>query len=364
MRIGVVLLLLFTSTVARSAPQAAAAPVDRTQLDRFWADPRHVGTRALGVYRLNGVVGTYYAPGYSATNRFIGWSATKSITCTAIGILVDAGKLQLDAPAPVPAWQAAGDPRRAITLRHLLHMSSGLQHDEGARDGLPIEKADTPQLLFGKAAGNAVAYAAAKPLKSPPGNTYEYSTATTTLLADIVSRTITSEIDPAKRKAIVARWYRDTIFAPMGMQSVAIEFDAAGNFLGGSLAHATLDDWAHFGLTYLRNGVGINGQAVVSPAWVTFVRTPSATDGGYGGHFWLNRPRTNAAGKTNPALFPEKGPADAYAAVGHDGQYVIIVPSKQIVVVRLGFTLDPQLQPVRDWLGDIVNSFPDVPPPK
>jgi CubicO group peptidase (beta-lactamase class C family) len=343
-------------------PASARRMSPQENLARLLQDQRKAGTRALGIYRLSDATPIVedYALGYSAKNRFVSWSMAKSITSTAIGILVDSGKLQLDAPAPVPAWRGNNDPRGKITLRHLLNMSSGLKQDEGASKTVPIEKADTPRFLFGDVASNAVAYITAKPLEMPPGTDYKYSTATSIILGDIVSRTITSEIDPEKRKAIMAAWLQENVFLATGMKNAVAEFDAAGNFLGGSFVHAPLSDWANFGLTYLRDGVGPTGKTVISKKWVDFVRTSAPTEGGYGGHFWLNKPRTTQYGKTHPALFPEKGPADAYAAIGHLGQYVIIVPSKQIVVVRLGKNNDDKLQLTRDWLGDIVNSFPDV----
>ena len=147
----------------------------------------------------------------------------------------------------------------------------------------------------------------------------------------------------------------DRLIRPAGMTSLVCEFDAAGTMLGGSLCHATAHDWARFGQMYLHGGV-VKGRQVVPAEWVSFVRTPAKTDGGYGGHFWLNRARPAGS---DPALFPEAGPPDAYAAIGHLGQYVVVVPSKRLVVVRLGKTLDDRLAPVRQAIGRLVNAFPD-----
>jgi CubicO group peptidase (beta-lactamase class C family) len=154
----------------------------------------------------------------------------------------------------------------------------------------------------------------------------------------------------------------ERLAGPAAMPSLLCEFDASGNLLGGSLCHATARDWANFGQLYLNFGM-VAGREVVSPAWVQFVRTPAPHNPGYGGQFWLNRPQLKGQ---NPALFPELGPSDAFAAIGHLGQYVIIVPSKRLVVVRLGKTQDDVLGPVRPALGRLVNSYPDVPraPPR
>jgi CubicO group peptidase (beta-lactamase class C family) len=140
------------------------------------------------------------------------------------------------------------------------------------------------------------------------------------------------------------------------MASLLCEFDPQGNLYGGSLCFATARDWAAFGQLYLDGGV-VAGVQVVRPDWVRFVREPSPTNPGYGGQFWLNR--RQVSGQDN-ALFWRAGPADAFAALGHLGQYVIVVPSKRIVVVRLGKTQDDDLQPVRNALSKLVNSFPAV----
>ncbi|MDO9490241.1 MAG: serine hydrolase, partial [Sphingomonadaceae bacterium] len=331
-----------------SAPQGAAAA--------FFTRPELGETRALIVLQDGVPVIERYATGYAAGNRFISWSMAKSLTATLVGQLVADGRLQLDAPAPVPAWQRTpGDPRAKITLRQLLHMSSGLDHTEG---GERLQDADTVRILFTDRAGDAAAASVAQPLEAPPGARYEYSTATSVILADIVQRTIAPEArTPPARRAAMRAYMLEHLIRPAGMSSLVCEFDAAGTMLGGSLCHATARDWARFGQMYLDGG-RVGGQQVVAPDWIDFVRTPAATDGGYGGHFWLNRARPAGS---DAALFPEMGPDDAYAAIGHLGQYVVVVPSKQLVVVRLGKTQDEVLAPVRQAVGRLVNSFPTRP---
>lgn len=350
--------LLFASAVAAPAAMARAPDtVEEAAVRLLFEAPGVTGTRAVVVLKDGKRVAERYAPGYTPDNRFISWSMAKSVTSTMIGILVDQGKLQLDAPAPVPAWQKPGDPRAAITLRQMLHMSSGIRHQESGEENAPVEKADTTQLLFGKSAADFVGAALAKPLESKPGSIYEYSTANSTLLAWIAGNRITQETEPLKRRAAIALWLRQNIFLPAGMPSAVPEFDAQGNFLGGSLVHATARDWANFGQTYLNKGVGPTGKRVVSESWVNFVQQPAPTDAGYGGHFWLNKIRTSKNGTKFPALFPDMGPADAYAAVGHLGQYVIVIPSENMVLVRLGKTQDETLAPVRAALGQAVRQL-------
>ncbi len=342
-RIFMVVLLGWAQAASARAPDTIPETAARLLFDA----PGVSGTRAAVVMQDGKIIAEQYAPGFSASTRLVSWSMAKSITSTMIGILVDQKKLSLDQFAPIPAWQKPGDPRGKITIADMLHMSSGLQHQESGDTDVPIEKADTTQFLFGTSAGDFVAAASARPLESPPSTVFEYSTATTVLLGFIAGNVITAETDPQKRRHAIAVWLRHYIFEPAGMPSAVAEFDARGNFLGGSLVHATARDWANFGQTYLNNGIGPAGKRVVSKAWVTYARKPAATDPTYGAHFWLNTPRT---GKPSN-LFPEYGPPDAYAAIGHLGQYVVIVPSQRLVVVRLGKTRDDQLDAVQKSLG-------------
>ena len=351
MILAVAAALLGAAAAAPSAPPGA-----RAAADAFFTRADLAETRALIVLRDGVPVIERYAPDYGAGNRFISWSMAKSLTSTLVGQLVADGKLQLDAPAPVPAWhRTAGDPRARITLRQLLHMSSGLAHVEG---GERLQDADTVRILFTDRAADAAAASVAQPLEAAPGANYEYSTATSVILADIVQRTIAPAAKtPQARRAAMRDHMQRRLIRPAGMTSLVCEFDAAGTMLGGSLCHATARDWARFGQMYLDGG-RVDGRQVVPTGWIGFVRTPAATDGGYGGHFWLNRPRP---GGSDAALFPAMGPADAYAAIGHLGQYVVIVPSKRLVVVRLGKTQDEALAPVRAAVGRLVNSFPTPP---
>ncbi len=313
-------------------------------------------TRALIVLKDGQPVIKRYAPGYSDKNRFISWSMAKSVTASAVGILVADGKLSLDAPAPVAAWHTkTGDPRAAITLRHLLNMSSGLQHEEL---GNPVEKADTVNILFAHGAENAAAAAEAKPLSSRPGSVWQYSTATSVILADIVTRAITLETDPQKKCSAIRAWFDTRLFSPAGISTAVWECDRAGTFLGGSFLHMSAPDWAWFGEMYRNNGAS-NGKQVIPAEWIKFERTPAPAhnNGHYGAHFWLNfAPKPTQ----RPALFYPRGARDIYAMLGHVGQYVIISPSQHIVIVRLGQTSDGDLNAIRTALSELADTFPAV----
>ena len=344
------IILATAGILLSAAPTAAPHPAP---VEAFFTDPALAETRALVVLKDGVPVVERYGRGYGRDNRLIGWSMSKSVTSTLVGQLVADGRVRLDAPAPVPAWhRAPGDPRARITLRQLLHMSSGLAHIEG---GERLQDADTVRILFTDRAADAAGASEVQPLEAAPGAKYEYSTATSVILADIVQRTVAPGArTPAERRQAMRAHMLDRLIRPAGMTSLVCEFDAAGTMLGGSLCHATARDWARFGQMYLDGGV-VNGRQVVPAAWVAFVRSPAATDGGYGGHFWLNRARPKGS---DPALFPNSGPADAFAAIGHLGQYVVVVPSKRLVVVRLGKTQDGDLAPVRQAIGRLVNLYP------
>ena len=334
------------------APAAIAAALPVSALpaaDAFFTDPALGETRALIVLKDGKPIFERYAPGYGPGTRLISWSMAKSLTSTLVGLLVGDGRLELDTPAPVPEWR--GDARAKITLRQLLHMASGLRHDEA---GPAPETSDTNRALFADTSGDIYKAAVAEPTQVPPGTRFQYNTLTTHILARIVADVLAPGATPVQRRQAVRAFINDRLAGPAGMASLLCEFDPQGNVYGGSLCHATARDWAAFGQLYLDGGV-VAGVQVVRPDWVRFVRAPSPTNAGYGGQFWLNRRPAN--GK-DEALFWRAGPADAFAAIGHLGQYVIVVPTRRLVVVRLGKTQDEALQPVRDGLAKLVNAVP------
>ena len=310
-------------------------------------------TRAVLMLRDGNVAAKRYAPGYSDQNRFISWSMAKSVTAVLIGELVAEGRLQLDAPVPFGEWQKPGDPRAAITLRQMLHMSSGLEHVE---IGEIIYKSDTNQNLFVGGTSDMAARSLAKGLESKPGTEYEYSSMTSLLLAELITRQITNSKDPRVRARAYTAFAFEHVFNPAGIKSAVLDFDGAGTQIGGSIIYMTLEDWGRFG-SLLLEGKGEDGAQVIAPDWLSFMRTPSKTDSGYGGHVWLNLPRSGE-GARNPALFPGKGPASLFSAIGHLGQYVIVSPDQKMVLVRLGKTNDPDLEPVRKALGAVVAKIP------
>ncbi|MDE1916320.1 MAG: serine hydrolase [Sphingomonadales bacterium] len=307
-------------------------------------------TRALLVMYKGRIVAERYAPGYSANTPLIGWSMSKTVTGVLVGLLVADGRLRLDESLPVPTWQRPGDPRGEITLRQLLQMRSGLRHVETSD---PARNADTVRMLFTDGRDDMAAYAEAQPLETEPGRVFRYSTATSVILSDIATRALTDSRDPTTRREVMADYLHTRLFEPLGMKSAVAEYDAAGTLEGGSMIHATARDWARFG-EFLRLQGTVQGVRVVPSDWVHFMTSPSPRNPAYGAQLWLNR--REDSGKAE--LFPERGPKNIFAAIGHLGQYIIVSPDQQLTIVRLGKTPDAERAALVARLADIAVLFP------
>jgi len=332
-------------TLIGSAATIAASPDD--VLAPLFA-PDQGDTRAAILVEDGRVIAKRYAPGYSDGNRFISWSTAKTMTAMLVGELVSDGRLQLDAPAPIAEWHRPGDPRSGITLRQLLQMSSGLKHTEV---GKPIEASDTNQVLFVSGTADMAARAIAQPLEAKPGEKFEYSSLTTIILAEIVTRALTDSHDPKTR----AKAYRDfafeRLYKPAGATGAFLEFDGAGTQIGGSLIHLSLNDFAAMGALLL-DGKGADGSQVIAPDWLAFMKTPSPRKAIYGGQTWLNRFAADG-----------KGPAIA-SMNGHLGQYVLTFRGTGrdgkphgYVLVRLGNTREDRLDVVEHAMGKIAEGL-------
>ena len=271
-------------------------------------------TRAIVIVRDDRIVAEHYAPGFDKDTPQLGWSMTKSIVNALCGILVQNHQLDIQEPADVPAWQA--DDRKQITINHLLQMNSGLEWEE---DYAGIS--DATRMLF--EAADVSKIQAAKPLRYPPGTHWNYSSGTTNLLSGLLRKRFDSWQD-----------YLDfphrALFNRMGMTTMVMETDATGNYIASSYSFATPRDWAKFGLLYLHDGVW-RGERLLPAGWVRYTTTPApGSDGAYGAHFWLN------AGGEYPHC-----PRDMYYCAGFQGQYVYILPSQNMVIVRMGLKSYP-----------------------
>lgn len=341
---SIVLAAALLATGSSATPTDAVAPLFAAGLGE---------TRAALMIRDGRVVAKRYAAGYSDATRFISWSMAKTVTAMLVGALVADGRLRLDAPAPIAEWHGPADPRRAITLRQLLNMASGLRHTEV---GDPLEASDTNQTLFVSGTQGMAARAIAVPLEARPGAKFEYSSLTTIILAEIVTRTLTASRDPQVRARTYRAFAQQRLFGPAGISSAVMEFDGAGTQIGGSLIYMTLDDFARLG-TVLLHGRAADGRQLVAPDWLAFMKAPSPTDPEYGGQLWLNR----AGGvDRHPTLFPGRGADTLVSCLGHLGQFVIASPDQDLVLVRLGKTQDdtPAFSALREALARVVAQVP------
>lgn len=287
-------------------------------------------TRSVLVVYKDHILAEKYLNGFDKTSLMHGWSMTKSIMATMYGILQYQGLINIDETTGLESWKH--DERKEISYSDLLHMNSGLAWDEAY-----FNISDVTKMLYLESdmglsqEGNA--------LIGVPNHTWNYSSGTTNLLGGPLLR---SRFE--SHQAYLDFWYEELI-DKIGMHSMVIEADLAGNYVGSSYAWATTRDWAKFGLLYLHQGHW-KDQQIFDSSWANYVATPTNdSEGRYGAHFWLN------AG----AHYPD-APKDLYSCEGFKGQYVFIIPSKQLVVVRTGLKADPKFD-VNAFLRDIVTSI-------
>lgn len=331
-------------------PGAARRPLAR-EIDQLFTGEALGETRAVVLLHEGRIAAERYAPGYDADTRFISWSMAKTVTAVMIGMLVADGRLELDAPAPVPAWQRPGDARSEITLRHLLQMRSGLDHTEAGP--VPVESSEV-RMLFLDGRDDMAGWAEEQPLEAEPGERFEYSSNTTVILADIAARTLTDSEDPEARRQAVADYLAARLFEPLDMSSVVPEFDARGTLIGGSLIHATARDWARFA-DFLRNKGSYRGAQLVPRQWIEQMVTPSPKSPHYGFQTWLNRP----TGQSEHPLMPERAPESLFAMIGHMGQYALVSPSQRVTLVRLGHSDAPQRNALLQQAADVLELYPE-----
>lgn len=298
-------------------------------------------TRAIIVLYDGKIIAERYAPGFTKATPQLGWSMTKSVTNALVGILVKNGRIKVKDPAPVPEWRSPGDPRGSITLDELMHMSSGLKFKEVYDDPL----SDVVRMLFAEA--DSGAFASSMPLEAPPDTRWQYSSGTTNIISRIVRRAAAGSLNeyfsfPGK-----------ALFNKIGMTSAVMEPDPSGTFVGSSFMYATPRDWARFGLFCLNDGMW-GGERILPEGWMKYSTTPSPTAprSMYGAQFWLN-----AGDPSNPTdRWMPKAPNDMYSLWGFEGQYVSMVPSRRLVIVRLGLSVPEENWDQGQFIADIINA--------
>ncbi|PBB31935.1 class C beta-lactamase-related serine hydrolase [Mesorhizobium sp. M1A.F.Ca.IN.020.06.1.1] len=277
------------------------------------------GMRAVVVVKNGRIVAERYGEGFSAKTPLLGWSMTKTVNAAIVGTLVKDGKMALDNKGLFSPWKADG--RAAISLADMMAMSSGLEFNEDYGD-----VADVTRMLYLEP--DMAGFAETKPLGGEVGKAFSYSSGTAVMLSRLWQEAIGDKV-----KAL--SWPRTALFEPLGMHSAVLETDERGTFVGSSYLYATAHDWARFGQFLLQGGVW-NGAQILPAGFVDWMRQPAPASKVYGnGQVWIEGP----GDEENPGAGAAAGlPKDTYWMEGHDGQTVAIIPSEQLVVVRLGLT--------------------------
>jgi CubicO group peptidase (beta-lactamase class C family) len=274
----------------------------------------------------------------TADSLLISWSTAKSIAHAAVGLLVGDGVLDLAAIADVPEWK--GTDKERITLLDLLEMRPGLEFVEDyADDGTSHCLA----MLFGEGARDHAAYAAALPVIHEPGTVWNYSSGTTNILTRILGRVI------GNGQGGMEEFLRERLFEPCAMTSAIPKFDDAGTWVGSSYVYATARDFAKFGELYRNDGVTESGRRILPAGWVDHGRTFVAHDPtdeldtgfDYGRHWWM---------------WPEF--AGSIAAHGYEGQFILVIPDRELTVVHLGKTESGVRSHLVSQLRSLVNALP------
>ncbi len=306
-------------------------------MDHAFSDPApdDMGeTHAFLAVQSGQIVLERYWRTFTKADTYPSWSMAKSITQALVGILVREGKIDVHAPAAVPEWTENGGVRSHITLDQLLRMSSGLKFREDYVDG---DASDVIEMLFGQGKHDVAAFAAAFPLEAAPDSHWSYSSGTSNLVARAAAIALGGKGD------VFEAFMRKELFDPIGMRSPLPKFDDAGTFIGSSFCFCTARDFARFGLLYMRDGVW-DGRRILPEGWVDYARTPTAVPPdeplGYGAHWWL--------GLCGPGSF---------SANGYQGQYTILIPDLDLILVRHGDSLDEKGEKTKAWLAQVADCF-------
>ncbi len=269
---------------------------------------------AFVVLHKGAVVAERYDEGISAKTQLLSWSMGKSFTNALVGIMSGDGLVDINAPMDIPEWQADG--RKAITMKDLMQMQSGLQWNEDYGN-----RSDVNLMLHRET--DMGAYAQAKPLEYEPGTYWYYSSGSTNLVMRYLRGKFSSD------EAFLT-YIRERLFAPLAISNPHFEPDMSGTPVGSSYLYVTARDYARFGQLFLDDGC-IGGQRILPEGWVEYTATPASNSNNeYGAFFWLNRNH-----------YCPDAPEDMISCQGHDGQEIYIIPSKELVVVILGYSPKP-----------------------
>ena len=336
--------------------------VDRAALDAALAEA--FGQKAAGLGETREVaiivggklVHEQYGAGYKADMKLVSWSMAKSITQALVGVAAKQGKVNPDEPMGSPHW-AANDKRAQIPWRTWLQMTDGMRYLE--IEAKTVADSDASRKLFGPGRLDVANYCAGLPLIHEPGTHWNYNSCGIVLTADALTRAVVPTPEsPTARRAAMMQWMNESLFDVIGMK-VQPEFDASGLVYGSALIYASARDFAKFGLLYLRDG-SWDGQRVLPEGWVDFARTAGKSENAdiYGAGWWVTP--ADGDGKPYKSRMDTGPQRDAFSAEGFEGQFTLIVPSKDLIIVRLGFTPEKDLRTgaIRVWLGRVARAFP------
>ncbi|MGQ8338143.1 serine hydrolase domain-containing protein [Sunxiuqinia sp. A32] len=300
------------SLISDSVPSGINMDQLEKSLKQAMADTiPYKGTFALMVVYKGQPVAEVYRDDFSSKNRFLSWSMAKSFTNALVGLKVKSGDIDINKPVEITEWE--NDERRNITWNNLLHMNSGLEWNESYGN-----LSDVTVMLH--KVGDMGAYTAEKDVAYPPDSVWSYSSGTTNLVCKLLRNTFEDDQEFYK-------YPREALFNKIGMKSAVFEMDASGTFVGSSYLYASMRDFARFGMLYLNNGIW-EGEQILPEGWVEYTtQIAKGSKGQYGAFFWLNR-----SGDLPDA------PEDTFLCRGHDGQFIVIIPSKDLVIVRTGYS--------------------------
>jgi CubicO group peptidase (beta-lactamase class C family) len=324
--------------IAGPAPVAPINDELRAAVDAAFAEPDgppYRWTKAVIIAHDGRIVAEKYAPGVGIDTPLLGYSATKSVVNALIGVLVREKRLSVGQPAPVAAWRDPADRRHAITIDHLLRMTSGLALGNSLEER---HKGWDPSARMLFIERDKAGFAESVALESAPGSAWNYADGNTVILSRIIRHAVGGHAED------VLRFARHELFDPLGMRTVTFPFDATGTPLGSSAMLASARDWARFGLLYLNDGV-VGERRILPEGWVRYSSTPTPVAWiGYGAGWWTNVGSSEGATRRRTRGMPP----DSFFASGLLGQYVVVAPSARLVVVRLGVSHGPR--------GDIVGT--------
>lgn len=319
-----------------NTPDKKPSGVDYEKLERAVDDMFDLGdeisdkkTRAILVIYKDTIVAEKYAKDIDQNTELLGWSMTKSIMNAWVGMMIQDGKISLNDNNLFDSW--VGDDRKAITLDDLMHMSSGLRWEE-----VYDKVSGATTMLFDSE--DIVKTASAPDLAHPVGEHWQYSSGSSNLISGYLRKQYDSHIDYLK-------YPYERIFYKLNMFNTTIESDEAGNYIGSSYCYATARDWGRFGLLYLHDGIW-NKERLLPEGWVDY-STNEVTDshGVYGAQFWLNK---------RGSAYPD-APYDLFSANGYQGQRIFIIPSKDLVIVRLGLNEELQFNTFLKQITESIN---------